>query len=279
MKIVLIGDLHYPAIDETIPGLFEARNEFYGQFIERFLDVNADLHVSVGDLTNFGRPLELQGIYSLLGDKREFIHVLGNHDVYSLPKTELLAITGQKRYFSFETNEAIFAFLDTAREMDYEVWDGWMEEEQLEWLEHIVQESGVKPLLVFAHHPVYNTTERSDRENGSIHPSIDMWKILDQKQGIGVYFNGHTHKDSIVHHKNWSFIQTSSCLDQPAFRLIDIGNEDISISAIDVGTEELHEHAALIYENINHYTHQVDARGSDENRNCVIPLVLSATPV
>ncbi|MFD1929831.1 metallophosphoesterase family protein [Sporosarcina siberiensis] len=276
---MLIGDLHYPAIDETVPGLFEAREEFYEQFIGCFLNVDADLHVSVGDLTNFGRPLELKGIYSLLGDHREFIHVLGNHDVYSLPKDELLEITGQKRYSSFETDQAVFVFLDTARELDFEVWGGWVDEDQQEWLEHIVQESGEKPLLVFAHHPVYNTTERSDGENGSIHPSIDMWRILDQKQGVGIYFNGHTHKDSIVQRDNWSFIQTSSCLDQPAFRLIDIGDEKITVSAIDIDTEELLEKAAVIYENINHYTHQPDARGSEDNRSCVIPLAITANLV
>lgn len=279
MKIALIGDLHYPAIDETIPGLFEARENFYEQFIQRFLDVEADFHVSIGDLTNYGMPHELRSIYSLIGNRRNFYHTLGNHDVYSLTKKELLALTGQQRYHSFETEQAVFAFLDTARELDFETWGGWIDEEQLKWFEQVIQDSADKPLLVFAHHPVYNTTARSNFENGSIHPNIDMWKLLNQKEGVGIFFNGHTHIDSITKESNWTFVQTSSVLDQRAFRLIEIDKDHISISAIDVDNETLAKHAVEIYTHINHYTHQTTARGTTTNRNCTILLDTAAVPV
>ncbi|MEH7123671.1 metallophosphoesterase [Bacillus sp. JJ1773] len=274
MKVVLIGDLHYPAIDETVPGLFEARANFYEGFIDNFLEVDADLHVSLGDLTNFGHYSELLGIYTLLKRKeKNFIHVLGNHDLYAQPRENVLKITDQARYHSFSTDEAVFAFLDTAKEMDFEDWGGWIDEEQLQWFENVVKESGSKPLLVFAHHPVYDTTKRSDSDKGSIHPSIDMWRILDQKDGIGVYFNGHTHVDSIVRQKNWTFVQTSACLDQQAFRHIEITSEEITVQAIDVENESLIESAAVIYNNINHFTHNPIARGKDEDRECRIPLI------
>lgn len=273
MKIALFSDLHYPAVDERIPGLLQARATFYEEFIERFLEVDARLYVSLGDLTNYGMPHELNNIYSLIGDQHEFIHVLGNHDNYSLTKKELLDLTGQKSYHSFETEQAVFAFLDTARELDFERWGGWMDEDQLEWFEHIIQNSGEKPLLVFAHHPVFNTTKGSDFENGSIHPSIEIRNLLQQKKGIGIYFNGHMHCDSIVKEHNWTFIQTSACLDQQAFRLIELDDESITISSIDLEDEELAINASIIYENINHFRHKPDARGTDDQRNCTISLI------
>ncbi|WP_088103279.1 metallophosphoesterase family protein [Halalkalibacter urbisdiaboli] len=274
MKIVLIGDLHYPSFNEEIPGLVEARAAFYGKFIERFLEVDADAHVSLGDLTNFGYLEELNGIYTILNRRdRNFIHVLGNHDLYAQPRNEVLKITGQKRYHSIHTTEAIFAFLDTAKEMDYEDWGGWLDEEQLAWFEHVVEDSGTKPLLVFAHHPVHNTTKRSDREKGSIHPSIDMWKILNQKKGVGVYFNGHTHIDSIERKNNWTFVQLSACLDQHALRVVEVNQNEINISAKDILDKEIVENASLVYENMEHFTHQTDVRGEDSDRECKISLL------
>lgn len=42
MKIVVMGDLHYHATDETVPGWLDARNGFYQTFLARFLEIEAD---------------------------------------------------------------------------------------------------------------------------------------------------------------------------------------------------------------------------------------------
>lgn len=274
MKIALIGDLHYPSIDETIQGLKEARSTFYENFMDHFLKIDADYHVSIGDLTNFGLESELKEIYRIINQKnRTFYHALGNHDLYSMTKNEVLAITGQQQYHSFETDNAILVFLDTAKEMDYEDWGGWVDPEQLNWLEEVIRSSGTKPMLIFAHHPVYNTTTRSDMDKGSIHPDIDMWRILNQKEGIGMYINGHTHVDSIVQQNNWTFVQKSACLDQHAFRLIEIGENEITVNAIDLHDLAIEQNAPIICNNIKHFSPTAFARGTEENRNCHIPLV------
>lgn len=274
LKIVLMGDLHYPSIDETIPGLLEARDAFYEQLIGHFLNIDADFYVSIGDLTNFGHASELQEVYALLSrDNKTFYHTLGNHDLYSMTRQEVLELTGQSRYHSLTTDQAVFVFLDTAKELDFEDWGGWVDEEQLHWFENIVKAAGTKPLLVFGHHPVYHTTKRSENDKGSIHPSIDMWEILEQKDGVGLYFNGHTHIDSIEQIENWTFVQTSACLDQQAFRQIEITEDEIVITAIDIADEALSNHAATIYNHINHYKHQPDARGDAEDRACTVSLL------
>lgn len=269
-----MGDLHYPAIDETVPGLADAHSRFFQSLIEHFLEIDAHMHVSIGDLTNFGHASELIGVYNLLNQRdRNFYHALGNHDLYALPRKDVLTLTGQCRYHTISTDEAIFAFLDTAREMDLEDYGGWIDDEQLQWFENIVQTSGTKPLFVFAHHPVYNTTKNSELDKSSIHPSIDMWKILEQKEGIGVYLNGHTHVDSIVQEKNWTFLQTSACLDQQSFRIIDIEKEEINIASLDIIDKDLTESASIIYNNINYFRHNPNARGQESDRQCRIPLL------
>ncbi|MCM3761075.1 metallophosphoesterase [Alkalihalobacillus oceani] len=274
MKLALIGDLHYPDIEADIDGLAEAREVFYKRFIDHFLQVEADLYLSLGDLTNYGHTSELEDIYRLINHhQKDFIHVLGNHDLYAQPREKVLTISGQKRYHSIETDQAILAFLDTAKEMDYEDWGGWLDEAQLDWLEEVVIESGTKPLLVFAHHPVYQTTKRSDHEKGSIHPEIDVWSILEKKRGIGMYFNGHTHIDSIVKKEQWIFVQVSACLDQHALRVIELTPEEIIVSAVDIEDLVMAEAAPVVYRHMNHFTHQTDVRGEAIDRECRVSLL------
>ncbi len=279
MRLVLLGDLHYHEIDKTIPGLPEARTAFYHTLLGRFLDMDADLHISLGDLTNYGSSLELQEVYELLRRKdRTFIHVLGNHDLYGQTRREVLEITGQQRYHAIDTASAMLVFMDTAKEMDLTDWGGWIDEEQLQWFEGMVEASGTKPLLVFGHHPVYNTTARSEKEKGSIHPSIDMWRILSRKKGVGVYFNGHTHVDSIVAQNNWTFVQLSACLDQHGFRIVELGEEEIRISAVDMMDADVLAHAPLLHQHMKHFKPNPDARGKDADREFVVPLLTAAQP-
>jgi hypothetical protein len=142
----------------------------------------------------------------------------------------------------------------------------------------MVEASGTKPLLVFGHHPVYNTTARSEKEKGSIHPGIDMWSILNRKKGIGVYFNGHTHVDSIVAQNNWTFVQLSACLDQHGFRIVEFTEEEIRISTVDVTDADVLENASLLHQHMVHFSHNPNARGTVADRDHVIPLLTAAQP-
>ncbi|RAP75174.1 metallophosphoesterase family protein [Paenibacillus montanisoli] len=273
MKLVLMGDLHYHESDEAFPGWLEARAVFYQTLLGQFMDEDGEFHISLGDLTNFGSSVELREVYEYLRrSDRTFIHVLGNHDLYAQPRRDVLEITGGQRYQAIMTDKAMLVFLDTAKEMDFEDWGGWVDEEQLEWLERMVKASGTKPLLVFGHHPVYNTTKRSETDKGSIDPSIDMWRILNQKEGTGIYFNGHTHVDSIAHQGNWVFVQLSACLDQPGFRVVDMDGEEIRISAVDVADGGFADHAATLHRHMKYFTPNPDARGSAADRELIIPL-------
>lgn len=273
LRMVLMGDLHYPSMENPSEEFLEMRERFYTRFLQRFLEVEADYHISLGDLTNQGVAEELEYVFSHINESnRSFHHVLGNHDTYSLPKDQILTITGQPRYNAIETEEALLVFLDTTKEMNWEHWGGDMDARQLEWLENQVRRSGSKPLFIFGHHPVYNTTTRSQMEKLSIDPYIDMRFILGQKEELGLYFNGHNHVHSIVHQDQWHYIQTAACLDQPCFRLVEIDEREVRIQLIPVEDTDVLNSAQVIHDEMPYFRHTPDAQGKETDRSYTIAL-------
>ncbi|GAB6930854.1 hypothetical protein JCM10914A_48370 [Paenibacillus sp. JCM 10914] len=273
MKLAILGDLHYHEADERNGAWVMARDAFYTTILHHFMSAEADMHISLGDLTNFGTVSEIDEVYSIMERyDRDFVHVLGNHDTYSQTKKDLLQRTGQAGYQVLDMEQAILVFLDTTREMDLTNWGGWLDEDQLNWLEHIMVSSGTKPMLVFAHHPVHLTTRGSDRDKGSIDPSIDMWQILSKKQGSALYFNGHTHVDSITKQNNWTFVQLSACLDQHAYRIVEIEDEYIHIHAVDIDDVELSRLLSDIHPHMKYFSPTANARGTELERACSILL-------
>lgn len=276
MRLALMGDLHYHNVDESVPGWREARDRFYATLLDRFFGIEADWHISLGDLTNFGTPAELEGVFGLIRPKnRRFIHVLGNHDLYAMPRDFVLRVSGGERYHAIETEEAVLAFLDTTREQNRQDWSGHVDEEQLLWLESVVRASGPRPLLVFAHHPVYDTTARSTEPKGSIVPEIDIRGVLSSKRGVGLYFNGHTHVESIAREGNWTFVQLAACLDVPAFRLVTVEKAGIRVETVDLDDGALMADARFLHRYMPHFTPKNHARGEEADRTVRVGIKVS----
>lgn len=283
MRLVLMGDFHYPRMVHVTQEILEARDYFYQGMLKKFLELDGDYHIALGDLTNEGAPEELSFVFDYverLGADRNFIHVLGNHDAYSIPKADIRAITGQNRYYGLEKEEAMLLFLDTTKEMNREDWGGELDPEQLQWLEHMVHQSGSKPLFVFAHHPVYETTSRSTLDKMCIHPGIDMRAILNREEGAGFYFNGHNHCNSIVRNGHWHYVQAAACLDVPAFWVVEIKGDDVKVNLHPVADNELLNRAKLVAAHMNYYRPLEGAEGSESDRslsfNCKEALKLKA---
>ncbi|MDN7245157.1 metallophosphoesterase family protein [Planococcus shenhongbingii] len=278
MKIAVIGDLHYPALEEGYLLTEEERNVFYEKFLERFFSIPADLYVSIGDLTNFGWKEELEEVYAIIDQhQKPFVHVLGNHDIYGSTREEVLMVTKQQRYRAFRTDSAALAFLDTAKEQDFEDWGGTLDAEQLDWLEGVIEESGELPLLVFAHHPVHATTTNSNQAMLSIHPDIPVWELLSKKQGCGLYVNGHNHFNSVDEREQWNFLQIAAVLDEQAVRVIEVSDSHISIDSVDLYDPELNKQAQVIGDAINHFQLNPHPLGIDSDMKHLIPLPVSVS--
>jgi 3',5'-cyclic-AMP phosphodiesterase len=271
LKIAVIGDLHYPRIDYSEENLHNSKFSFYSKFLNAFLEAEADYYVSIGDLTNYGYKDELEDIYQLINQHgKNFIHVLGNHDLYGLTRKEVLDITNMNNNFIIETEQANLLFLDTAREQDLDNCSGYLNEEQLHWFEQEVYKSGEKLLIVFAHHPVYDTTARSNQQNLSIDPILQVWDSLSKKQGQGIYINGHNHLDSIVTKDNWTFIQIAAVLDDQSVRILEIDEDEVNMKPFNLQDQELVEQAQLIGQSIPHFHPSPEGLGTTPNRQTTI---------
>jgi len=274
MRLVVMGDFHYSRMEQGSDEMKAARDLAYEIMMNAFLETDGDIHISLGDLTHEGYPEEFQYVCNRVQESdRHFVHVLGNHDTYSIPKADILAITGQQRYSAIDTEEALLLFLDSTKEMNKSDWGGEMDEEQLQWLQAQLEQSGDKPVFVFAHHPVYGTTARSTMEKLSIHPDIDMNEALGAKQGSAFYFCGHNHENSIVRQNGWHFIQTAACLDIPAFRIVELKDGVVTIGLVTIDHTELTEHIACFNTNMPGFGPHSDARGMEKDWNLEVNLL------
>lgn len=273
LKIAVIGDLHYPALEEAYVSIEEDRKVFYETFMERFFSVPADLYISIGDLTNYGLKEELDDIYEIINrHNKPFVHVLGNHDVCALTRDKVLSITGQQRFHSITTDAATLAFIDTEREQDLENWGGTLDSAQLDWLEGVVEESGEAPLIVFAHHPVHGTTTNSEKDKLCIPADIPIWELLSKKQGMGLYVNGHNHFNSVAIKEQWNFLQLAAVLDEQSIRTIEISDTHISVDSVELNDFELQKRARTIGNAINHFQLNLAPLGLESDVKCLIPL-------
>lgn len=269
MKIVVFGDLHYPTLKDSYPDIKEVRDSFFRTFLSHIFSVEADLYVSVGDLTNFGLEDEVTEIFQLIHEMdKPFIHVIGNHDAYGLPKNKLLELTSQERYQSIEHDHAKLIFLDTAKEQDFNHWGGTVDEEQLHWLTEQLKTD--KPAIVFAHHPVYNTTQNSEKDCLSVDPNIPLQQILNSKSGINLYVNGHNHYNSIHEDSHWTYLQIAAVLDEIGARLIEVNDEQITVSELSFYSEELRHHANIIGDSIDHFQLSPQQLATEQERNLVV---------
>lgn len=271
MRIACIGDLHYPSMIGKSEKVKAARDTFYTEFLQSFFNIEADYYVSTGDLTNFGQADELREVYGIIRKHdKPFIHAFGNHDLLGVSKEEVLEITNSRQNISIDTDQAKIISLETARDHELVNCSGYLTNEQLTWLEEEITQSGEKPLFIFAHHPVFDTTVKSNFKYRSILPEIPILDVLWKKQGNAIYVNGHNHKDSMEVIENWTFVQSSAVLDDCTIRIFEIDENTISIQSVDVGTPELADMAQIIGSNIDYFSLNPFGKGTTLNREKVI---------
>ncbi|MBS4198160.1 metallophosphoesterase [Bacillus sp. FJAT-49732] len=147
MRIALLGDLHYPDVGSNNEELSVAVDHFFGQYLREFFSVEADFHVSIGDLTHLGLESEFVNVYNYIKQYNiNFRAVLGNHDVLSLPKEKISSLIQQSTYDLIETQGSLLLFLDTTKEFELHGWG--LDQKQWQWLEKQIDRSKEKPLFI-----------------------------------------------------------------------------------------------------------------------------------
>ena len=218
MKIRFIPDLHYCDSNDLKSGDRIFQSQYVHRIFDGLFDTKADIYLSIGDLVTTGTIEEAEQIYTMIDSYgKPFTHIFGNHELRFTRRTEW-----PQRYNicnkSMECDGVKIIFLDTPKEFSTGAPIGHIPQETKEWLEKEIISSGTKPLVIFAHHGVYDTTSRTDRVNGSIDPEDNIQAILAKKIGPAFYIHGHNHGDSIVHQNNWTYIQAGAELDRATVR-------------------------------------------------------------
>jgi 3',5'-cyclic-AMP phosphodiesterase len=251
IRIALMGDLHYSII-HTDMELRKEADFFYSGFLQRFLDADAQWHVSIGDLTHDGQKEEFQEVYKHIRDSgRTFRQVLGNHDVLHLTNAEIGPLIEQPRYDVVHTEDMMLVFLDTTKELKLHGWG--LDSIQWVWLEEQIELSGEKPLILFAHHPVPGTTKFSPDDSMRFEAFQDIRPLLNRKKGLVLYFNGHTHTHSIVSKGNHHFIQTGAVVCDPGYIVVEIDAEQVRIESVRLNDEELSSGRKALFERLPEY--------------------------
>ncbi|MFC0213362.1 metallophosphoesterase family protein [Paenibacillus chartarius] len=208
----------------------------------------ADLYVSLGDLTQDGLEREHRNVFGHIEELkggRFFIHIPGNHDLLQGDAWETERWSGgtdpvRGGFGVLEREEAALVFLNTAQTRMPADWGGRLDEVQLEALRKQLLAAQGKPVLVFAHHPLPLTTTMSDIPLMRVEEADALLDVIGrQADGPRFWFNGHNHMHSIVRSGAWTCIQTASAVCLPGWRDIEVSGTDIRVETVVCADAEL----------------------------------------
>lgn len=158
MRILHISDFHLPTrLDKQVNGVspYENLKKAVGQ-VKRQVP-KPELIVLGGDLFEEGDKGDYRAVFELFGALQIPVHtVLGNHDhLPALRKaSEPASQGGPAGYYSFDQGGHHFVILNSTVAGKPH---GRLEEEQLLWLNADLHEHRAKPVLIFLHHPPFDS--------------------------------------------------------------------------------------------------------------------------
>ncbi len=278
LRLAVIGDLHFPRLRNHLESVVARRDEFYRTLLTQFFIHPADLHVVLGDVTHEGTKEEWTAVYSLLTSlankyNRQFHILLGNHDTLAFSKKEIEEHTGMPRYTFHDTSSCRLLLLDTTKEATPANWGGLIDDQELEWLAGLPAPTA-NCTLVFGHHPFPNTTAESEIPMMSAENAHALVPLVHSNRVV--YFNGHNHVNSITTGSgdlsHWTFVQAASVLCSPSFRVVEVSDDEISVSTVFVDGPTLYEDAQAVRGALTGYAHKPLAKGQTVDHDIRLPL-------
>jgi Icc protein len=247
MRFIILGDLHYAASAD--PVVAASRDHFFEGLFRQVAAQRADLVFAIGDTTQRGTVEELSAQTALLQRAGlDLIRLTGNHDSDSLAKAELASFflggrdsaSPDELYTSFDAGPVRFVLLDTARSRSTN-WSGFVSDEQLAWLDNQIarynQADAPRHIVVMGHHPIMNTTRRSDERWFNIENSPAVEAVLTRlTRGAGIYACGHNHINSLAgpDAQGWYYIQVGAPLVCRSYGLFMVDEAGIRFEKVDI---------------------------------------------
>lgn len=209
VRFGILADCHYADADTTGTRFYRESLDKLAECVARMNTEKVDFLIELGDFKDQDTPpvenATLSYLEKIEAAFRKFegptYHVLGNHDMDSLSKSQFLAcventgVDSGRNFYSFDVRGLHFVVLDAnykADGADYDhgnfVWnDSNIPVQQLEWLEaDLAAADG--PAVVFVHQPVDKAGQEYVKNGAGVRA------ILQQSGRVLAVFQGHRHQ-------------------------------------------------------------------------------------
>jgi len=214
VRFGLIADVHAHDLDSPLEGKWMSHTEErLTAFTTAMNEWEPDFVIELGDFVNGwvvlgaepGDPARIpdilawaDGLYDQFDGPA--YHVIGNHDVYNLDKTQYLDILGiDATYYSFDVEDYHFIVLDVQYAEDgsdlahtYTGVAGFVPEIELDWLKANLQASE-QPTLVFVHQMLDDFIEEWGR--ATVINQLELQQLFAEDGDVIAVFQGHDHEN------------------------------------------------------------------------------------
>jgi len=250
LRFGMVTDSHYA--DEEVRGSRHYRESLpkMRECVELMNQEQVDFLIELGDLKDQNYPPEekktlhyLKQIESVLAEFRGLrYHVLGNHDMDSLSKTQVLqsivntGIASNRSYYSFDRNGCHFVVLDAnykrdGREYDhgnFEWTDANIPEKQLRWLSNDLK-STEKPTIVFVHQLL------DGKGDVFVNNAEEVRNVLEESNQVLAVFQGHQHSGQYnqihgIHYYTLKAVVEGSGEENNSYAVVDVYAEGLLIT-------------------------------------------------
>lgn len=231
MKIGIIADIHYspyPAAEierHTTEGLERTR-----QFIEGTKD--CDFLINLGDTINGSSDFEankewLKQVNDIFEDQPLTVyHVVGNHDVVSLSRKDIISTFGMPSLdYSFKHGDVRFIVLDTNYTHEekpivngYGDWtETYLTQNRCEWLKEVLAKDDFKWAVVICHQCVDDRPNGEQRDVYALENCAEVRKILEDSGKVRLVLTGHDHNGRLRPINGiMYYAQPGACISQEA---------------------------------------------------------------
>jgi alkaline phosphatase len=213
VRFGLFTDLHAHDIDSPLERKWMTHTaERLGSFTSAMNDLAVDFVVQLGDFINGwvvfgadpGDPARIpsilawaDGLYAAFHGPR--FHVVGNHDVFNLDKSQIRDILGIERSsLSFDVGGFHFVILDVQYAEDgsdlantYSGVAGYIPDAELAWLRDDLAVHATRPAVVFVHQMLDSYVEEWGRP--LVANQADVQRVLSDAGNVIAVLQGHDH--------------------------------------------------------------------------------------
>ena len=237
MKFVQLSDIHYSLVkDDTSYKLLSKTRPLLEDAI---CQINKQKHIKFVMITGGGIDRPEKDSILALTDALNTLHypwyyTLGNHDTTTdgyLTKKNIVKILREKNpnytfdttYYTFKPQRGFRVIvLDGAKNKGISS-NGILPEEELQWLDNILNQSKRDTVLIFIHFPLVTPYDSKSHEILNAEEFKAILKKYNMPIGI---FSGHYHAAKITKRGNILHVSSPSLAGYPnSFRIVEIKNE------------------------------------------------------